>query len=233
MSNVHEGHRDRIKRRFLHDGLRGFETHEMLEMLLFFGIPRRDTKETAYALLEYFGDLSRVLQATYDELIQVKGITPTAAILVSFCGQLIREYYDLETKDIILDSAEKMGQFILPKFFGEHNEKLLLICMDGKCRVLHSCFLSEGSINATQIHIRRILEQAIRNRATIAVLAHNHPSGFAIPSKDDQESTRRLVCALHTVGIHLADHIIIAENDFVSMRSTPFLAPLFMPPKDL
>lgn len=234
MSNVHEGHRERVKRRFLREGLRGFEPHQILEMLLFYGIPRKDTNEIAHALLEYFGDLSGALKATYDELMQVKGMTPGAATLVSFSGQLVREFYDLKiSNDTILDSAEKMGQFVLPKFFGEHNEKVLLVCMDGKCKVLHSSFVSEGSINATQIHIRRILEQAIRNRATLVVVAHNHPNGFAIPSKDDQDSTRKLVRALHTVGIHLADHIIVADNDYVSMRSTPLLAPLFIPPDDI
>lgn len=230
MSDLHDGHRQRMKQRFLRDGIRGFEPHQIVEMLLFYGIPRKDTNEIAHALIDNFGSISGVLKASYDDLLNVKGITPGAATLLCFCGQLIREYFDSEiSKDMILDSTEKMGQFILPKFLGEHNEKVLLVCMDNKCKVLHSSFVSEGSMNATEIHMRRILEQAIRNHATAVVVAHNHPSGFAIPSIEDQQSTRALVNALHIVGIHLVDHIIVSDGDFVSMRSTPALSSLFMP----
>ncbi|MDD3693515.1 MAG: DNA repair protein RadC [Oscillospiraceae bacterium] len=229
-SKLHDGHRQRMKQRFLRDGMRGFEPHQIVEMLLFYGIPRKDTNEIAHTLIENFGSLSGILKASYDDLLNVKGMTPGAATLLCFCGQLIREYFDSEiSKDMVLDSTEKIGQFILPKFFGEHNEKVLLVCMDNKCKVLHSSFVSEGSMNATEIHVRKILEQAIRNHATAVVVAHNHPSGFAIPSIEDQHSTRALVNALHIVGIHLVDHIIVAEGDFVSMRSTPALSSLFMP----
>ncbi len=231
MSNrLHDGHRQRMKQRFLREGIRGFEPHQIIEMLLFYGIPRKDTNEIAHALIDNFGSLSGILKASYDDLLNVKGMTPGAATLLCFCGQLIREYFDSEiSKDMILDSTEKMGQFILPKFLSEHNEKALLVCMDNKCKVLHSSFVSEGSMNATEIHMRRILEQAIRNHATAVVVAHNHPSGFAIPSMEDQQSTRALVNALHIVGIHLVDHIIVSDGDFVSMRSTPSLSALFKP----
>ncbi|HBT64858.1 MAG TPA: hypothetical protein DEB10_09400 [Ruminococcaceae bacterium] len=227
---LHQGHRERIKKRFLRDGLQGFEPHQILEMLLFFGIPRKDTNEIAHELLDTFGSLSGVLKASYDDLLNVKGMTPGSATLVRFSGQLIREYYNSElSKDMILDSTEKMGQYVLPKFFGEYNEKVLLVCLDNKCKVLHSSFVSEGSMNATEIHVRRILEQAIRNHATAVVLAHNHPSGFALPSLEDQQSTKAITNALYVAGIQLVDHLIVAEDDFVSMRSTPALASLFKP----
>ncbi|HCA28423.1 MAG TPA: hypothetical protein DEP23_01995 [Ruminococcaceae bacterium] len=227
---LHQGHRERIKKRFLRDGLQGFEPHQILEMLLFFGIPRKDTNEIAHELLDTFGSLSGVLKASYDDLLNVKGMTPGSATLVRFSGQLIREYYNSElSKDMILDSTEKMGQYVLPKFFGEYNEKVLLVCLDNKCKVLHSSFVSEGSMNATEIHVRRILEQAIRNHATAVVLAHNHPSGFALPSLEDQQSTKAITNALYVAGIQLVDHLIVAEDDFVSMRSTSALASLFKP----
>jgi DNA repair protein RadC len=201
-------------------------------MLLFYGIPRKDTNEIAHELLNTFGSLSGVLKAPYEDLLSVKGMTHGAATLIRFSGQLIREYYDSElSKDMILDSTEKMGQFVLPKFFGEHNERVLLICLDNKCKVLHSSFVSEGSMNATEIHVRRILEQAIRNHATAVVIAHNHPSGFALPSFEDQQSTKVLTNTLHVAGIQLIDHLIVAEDDYVSMRSTPALASLFKPSK--
>jgi DNA repair protein RadC len=229
---VHKGHRERLKNRFLRDGLRGFEPHQILEMLLFYAIPRKDTNPIAHELINTFGNLSGVLKASYDDLLKVKGVTPGAATLICFCGQIIREYYDSElSKDMILDSAEKMGQFILPKFFGEHNEKVLMVCLDNKCKVLHTSFISEGSINATQISVRRILEQAIRNHATAVVVAHNHPSGFALPSVEDQKTTKILTNALNVAGIQLVDHLIVADDDYVSLRSTKMLAHLFKPDK--
>ena len=159
-------------------------------------------------------------------------MTPGAATLVSFSGQLIREYYDSDlSKHLILDSADKMAQFVLPKFFGEHNERILMICLDNKCKVLHCTFVSEGSINATEIHIRRIMEIALRNHASAVVLAHNHPNGFALPSYEDQQSTKKITDALHIAGIELVDHIVVADDDYVSMRSTPTMEALFRPSK--
>ncbi|HHV50885.1 MAG TPA: RadC family protein [Clostridiales bacterium] len=230
--DVHKGHRARLKQRFLREGLRGFEPHQILEMLLFFGIPRRDTNPIAHELINTFGNLSGVLKASYDDLMKVKGVTPSSATLISFCGQLIREYYDSElSKDMILDSTDKMGQYILPKFFGERNEKVLLVCLDNKCKVLHTSFVSEGSINATEVSVRKILEQAIRNHATAVVIAHNHPNGFALPSVEDQQTTKKITNALSVAGIQLVDHLIVADDDYVSMRSTKMLAHLFKPEK--
>jgi DNA repair protein RadC len=231
--HMHAGHRERLKKRFLRDGLRGFEPHQILELLLFYGIPRRDTNPIAHELINTFGNLSGVLKASYDELLKVKGVTPGSAALICFCGQLIREYYDSEVskKDIVLDSTEKMGEYILPKFFGERNERVLLVCLDNKCKVLHSSFVSEGSINATEISVRRILEQAIRNHATAVVVAHNHPSGFALPSVEDQKTTKVLTNALNVAGIQLVDHLIVADDDYVSLRSTKMLTHLFRPDK--
>jgi len=225
--NLHEGHRNRVKKRFLRDGLQSFEPHQILEMLLFFGIPRKDTNVTAHQLIETFGGLSGVLKASYQDLAEVKGITPSSAMLISFCGQLIREYYTISPQDLVLDSTQKMGNYILPRFFGETNEKVLLVCLDSKCKVVYSSFISEGSMNAAEIHVRRILEQAIRSHAAGVVIAHNHPGGFALPSSDDVLSTQELIKSLSANHIHVIDHIIVADDDFVSMRSTPSLATMF------
>jgi len=225
--NLHEGHRNRVKKRFLKDGLQSFEPHQILEMLLFFGIPRKDTNVAAHQLIETFGGLSGVLKASYQDLEEVEGITPSSAMLISFCGQLIREYYSNSPQDIVLDSTQKMGSYILPRFFGETNEKVLLICLDSKCKVVHSSFISEGSMNAAEIHVRRIFEQAIRSHAAGVVIAHNHPGGFALPSSDDVFSTQELIKTLSSNHIHVIDHIIVADDDYVSMRSTPSLATMF------
>ncbi len=227
---IHDGHRERLKQRFLREGLRGFEEHQILELLLFFGIPRRDTNEIAHTLLNQFGNLPGVLKASYEDLAKVKGVTANAAVLMRLSGSLIREYYDRDLpKDMILDTPDKIGEFILPKFFGEQNERVLVVCMDNKCKVLNCAFVAEGSVNATEISVRRILEQAITSHATAVVIAHNHPSGFALPSAEDQATTRMIAQVLEVAGIQLVDHLVVAEDDFVSMRSTPTMASLFQP----
>lgn len=225
---LHSGHRERLRQRFLRDGLHGFEPHHTMELLLFYGIPRRDTNEIAHRLLDTFGSIPGVLMASYEELVKVPGITANAAALIRLTGELVREYYDGQLpKDMILDTPEKIGKYILPKFIGEHNEKVLLVCLDNKCKVLQCSFVSEGSVSATEINVRRILEQAINSHATAVVIAHNHPSGFALPSVEDQTSTRSIARTLDAAGIQLVDHLVVAEDDYVSMRSTPTMAPLF------
>ena len=225
---LHSGHRERLRQRFLREGLRDFEPHHTMELLLFYGIPRRDTNEIAHRLLDTFGSIPGVLMASYEELVKVPGITANAAALIRLTGELVREYYDGQLpKDMILDTPEKIGKYILPKFIGERNEKVLLVCLDNKCKVLQCSFVSEGSVSATEINVRRILEQAINSHATAVVIAHNHPSGFALPSVEDQTSTRSIAFTLDAAGIQLVDHLVVAEDDYVSMRSTPTMAPLF------
>lgn len=227
-ANIHEGHRDRIKQRFLKEGLEHFERHQIVEMLLFFGIPRKDTNVVAHKLMTAFGTLTRLLEAPYEELIKVEGVTPNAAMLICFCGQLAREYYnDRSIVGTILSSTEETGRFIVPKFMGMKNEAVLLVCMDNRCRVLSSGFISEGDVNSADINTRLIMQEALKHNATALLIAHNHPNGHALPSKQDIETTSAMIKSLAVADIRLLDHLIVAENDFISMRDTPTLAPMF------
>lgn len=227
-TNIHDGHRDRMKQRFLKEGLTHFDRHQIVEMLLFFGIPRIDTNEQAHRLMDTFGSLSGILEAPYEELRKVEGIPANAAALICFCGQLFREYYeDKYAAGTILHSTEDIGRLVLPKFMGRKNEAVLLICLDNRGKVLNSSVVFEGSVNAAEINIRLILQQALRHNATAAVIAHNHPNGHALPSKEDITTTMQLIKALEVAGIRLIDHLVVAEDDYVSMRETPTIAPIF------
>lgn len=225
---LHDGHRARVRQRFLTEGLRGFESHQILEMLLFYGIPRRDTNELAHRLINTFGSLSRVMEAEYEDLLKVPGMTAQAATLIQFCRQLSAEYIaDRDEVGCLLDSTDKVGRFLLPRFLGRTKEAVMLMCFDGKCRLLNCSVIFEGSINTVDISIRLALQQALRWDAAAVIVAHNHPYGHALPSREDINTTLTLGRQLSVVDVQLLDHIIVADNDYISMRDSAEFAPIF------
>jgi DNA repair protein RadC len=225
---LHDGHRERVKQRFRNEGLRHFETHQMIEMLLFYGIPRRDTNEIAHQLLNTFGSLSSVLEADYEELLHIKGMTTGAATLINFCGKLSQAYYeDKFSTGNVLQSTPETGAFLVPKFMAMKNEAVMLVCLDNRCKVLNCSVIFEGSVNAAEINVRLALQQALRYNATSVILAHNHPSGQSTPSQEDVRTTMTVAKALSMADIRLLDHIIVAGNTYTSMRDAPAWAPIF------
>ena len=227
-THPHGGHRLRVKARFRHEGLEHFATHEVIEMLLFFGIPQGDTNELAHTLLDRFGSLAGVLEAPYEELKQIKGISEHAATLIGFSRELACLYYkEKYAVGTVLNSIHEVGQYIQPKFLGRKNEAVVLLSMDNRRKVLNCTVVFEGSVNATEINIRLILQQALLDNATVAVIAHNHPNGYAFPSSEDIASTQKLVKALAMAGIRVMDHLIFSDDDFLSMSQTESLQYLF------
>lgn len=217
---LHEGHRQRLLRRFIEEGLDKFEPHNKLELLLFYAIPRRDTNEIAHRLLDTFGSFSAVLDAPIEELEKVPGIGTSAAAYLKLLGQTAQAYYTDQQKDICLDTTKKAGEYLLPRFIGRTQEAVCLVCLDQKCRVLNASMIHEGSVHAAEVNVRKIISTALKFNATGVILAHNHPGGIALPSPEDLATTRRIEQALEVVGIHLMDHIIIAERDFVSLADS-------------
>ena len=220
MANVpiHKGHRDRLKQRFLEEGLDNFTDIQVLELLLFYAIPQKDTNPIAHALLDRFGSLSRVLEADVEELKKVPGISDHSATLLALVTELCRYYQvDCSQRMEVLTTLDACGAYLVPRFFGRNNETVFLLCLDAKCKVLCCKEVGEGSVNSASISIRKIVETALSANATTVVLAHNHPSGVALPSAEDVQTTRRIAAALSAVEVHLADHIVVAEGDYVSM----------------
>ncbi len=225
---LHDGHRQRMKNRFYVGGLASFEQHEIIEMLLFFGVARKDTNPLAHRLINAFGSLSGVLDAPREELLRVDGVTEHIATLLNFSGALAREYFRRQAgTGLTLQTTQETGKFVLPQFIGADREMVFLICMDNRCRVLNSSMIFKGDINATEISVRVVLQTALRHNSTSVIIAHNHPKGFAIPSKQDIASTIALRKALDAAGILLVDHLIVADEDFVSMRDTAGLSHIF------
>lgn len=223
---LHEGHRERLKERFRREGLDGFTDVQVLELLLFFCIPRRDTNPIAHELLARFGSLHQVLEAPVHELEKVEGIGQQASTLISLTRQLARSYGVSQVSvDKILNTTSKCGGYLKPFFLGKRDETVYLLSLDAKCKALSCMEVGRGSVNSAGLSIRKIVETALSVNATSVVLAHNHPSGLALPSNEDVVTTRRVAMALNTVGILLADHIIVADDDFVSLAQSGLYHP--------
>ena len=219
--SIHDGHRQRLKNQFLRSGLDGFSEVQALELLLFYCIPRKDTNPIAHALLDRFGSLAQVLEAPVEELMQVENVGEQAATFLHLVTEVGRYYMVNRNSQVkILPSLEACAQYLVPHFYGRRNEAVFLLCLDAKCKVLSCREIGEGSVNSTGISVRKVMECALAVNATTVVLAHNHPSGVAIPSGDDVLTTRRIAAALAAVDIHLADHIVVADGDYVSMAQS-------------
>lgn len=224
MNDIHKGHRERLRRRMLEKGLDHFEKHEVLELLLFYAIPRCDTNQLAHSLINTFGSLAGVLDAPYEELLKVPGMGPNAAALFKMIPQLLRAYLtDQSERGCVLDSAAKLGKYLVGRYVGCRVERTYLLCLDNTGRLLACRMLSEGSLEQVPVIPRQVAEEAMRTGASVVVLAHNHPNGFAIPSSQDVSATRSLFKALQGVGITLADHIVVARQDYYSLAGAGVL----------
>lgn len=219
--SIHEGHRLRLKERFLSEGLDGFSEIQVLELALFYCIPRKDTNPIAHALLDHFGGLSQVLEAPVEELKRVPGMGESSAAYLHMITEVGRYYMvHRSTQTSVLPTLEQCAEYMVPFFLGRRVETIFLLCLDAKCKVLCCKEVGEGSVNSAGISVRKIVEVALGAGATSAVLAHNHPSGVALPSDEDIQTTRRIAMALSAVEITLADHIVVADGDYVSMAQS-------------
>ena len=224
--SVHQGHRQRLRERFLEEGLENFQEHEVLELLLYYCIPRRDTNALAHDMIDHFDSLAAVLEAPAKELKAVDGVGDSVATFITLL-QAAERYYLVHRQDdgIPLTSVEACGRYLIPKFRNLRNESVYLLSLDAKCKMLSCRLVGEGSVNSAAVPIRRIVEMALDAGATSVVLAHNHPSGIALPSGEDVQTTRRLAMALNAVEIALVDHIIVADEDYVSVVQSGMYRP--------
>ena len=222
--SIHEGHRSRLKQRFAEHGERVFDDHQLLELMLFYAVPQGDVNPLAHRLINHFGSFAAVLDAKPEELRKVKGVGDHTALFLSMFPQVLRRYMASKSgnEELICSTADA-GEFLLPYFFGARNETAFLLCLDAKGKVLSCRFLAEGSLDRVGLNSRQVVETALENRASSVILAHNHISGLATPSEADVALTLALRPLLRSLGIHLLDHLIIADGDFVSMAQSGLL----------
>ena len=223
MENLHEGHRKRMKERFIKSGLDDFAPHNILELLLFYSIPRGDTNPVAHRLIDTFGSLSGVFDATPEELAKVDGVGENSAILISMIPQIARKYLEdkADTANIV-GGCSDIGAFLLPKFVGRTNEALMMVSIDNKNKIISCSVVAEGTVDSAKVSRRKIMEEAMKVKATRVILAHNHPCGVAVPSSEDVVMTKEIGRLFAQVGIELVDNIIVANDDYVSMAASGF-----------
>ena len=215
----HAGHRARRKALFLEHGLDVFADHEALELLLYYALPRVDTNPIAHRLITAFGNLDGVLRAKPEDLARVEGVGDHAATLLSLILPLARRARMCAAKSpVILSDTERQGAYFLELLENEREERFCQACLDAKGKLLLCATIGQGAPGSVVLNVRTITENAFRSGASAVVLAHNHPSGLALPSRDDIQATRMVQEALQSVGVRLVDHIIVADGDFVSLR---------------
>lgn len=222
--SIHDGHRARLRKRYIEQGLNGFNELNALELLLFHAIPRKDTNPIAHALIDRFGSLAGVFEADIKELMDVPGVGESAAVLISMLPQMMRKVMSSKNEDIsIISSSEEAGQFLVPRFAFEKDELVLLVCLDARKRIMSCTEISRGVMNSVAVNVRKVVETAVLTKADSVLIAHNHPQGFALPSREDRDMTRRIMQSLASIGIELIDHIIVADGEFVSMAQSDML----------
>jgi DNA repair protein RadC len=218
--NLHKAHRSRVKERFEQQGLDGFEDHQVLELLLFYAIPRVDVNALAHTLMNRFRSLHGVFDAGIDELKRVPGIGENAALLIKLIPQLSRRYMisQLNAKNqTVLSDSGQAGQFLTPFFHGERDEVVYVVCLDNRNKVISCKQLFRGDLKAARVSVRKILELVLKDGAAGVILAHNHPGGSPDPSEEDVALTREIAKILRTVDVTLNDHIIVSGTEFASL----------------
>lgn len=222
--NVHAGHRQRMRERFIQHGLSNFNDVNVLELLLFYALPGKDTNPIAHRLMDTFGTLDGVFDASTEALKTVPGVSEATAVLLHLVPEAAQRYFTYKNMpgDILRDSSD-VGAYMKPRFLTCRNETLYLICLDAKLKVLDCREVGQGNTTSVPVNTRKIMQIALSQNASVVILAHNHTSGIAIPSEEDIAATRRLKKLLAQVGIVLTEHIVVAGDDFVSMADSGFL----------
>ncbi len=223
---MHDGHRARVRQRVLREGLQHLAPHNVLEVLLFFSLPRGDTNELAHRILDaYHGDLVAATEAPVEDLLRIEGVGENTAFLLKMIPEIAAYYRQARIKDsVVLDNVDSLREYFVPMFYGKHQEELHLVCLDAALRPISDTLIAEGSTTATAVNIKRIVETAISRHAARVMLAHNHPSGNPIPSTRDESATKEIAAALRLVDIDLTDHIIVADEGVFSMHRSGFVA---------
>jgi DNA repair protein RadC len=220
----YHGHRDRLRKRFLQQGLEGFQDYEALELLLLFVARQKDMKPVAKDLIARFGSFKNVLDAPYEELEDVPGVGPTAVTLIHFVKQAAARYLQQTSQSrFSLDSPEALIQYCILSMGAEPNEKFRVICLDGNFAIVAESDVAEGTVDQATVYPRKVMEIALQAKATSLVFVHNHPDGNVTPSDFDRTLTRGLVLAAKTMHISVYDHIVVSRDTYFSFREDGLL----------
>ena len=219
--NHHAGHRQRVKEEFLARGLEGWPDHRVLELLLFYAIPQGDVNPLAHELIDRFGSLDKVLDASADELKKVPGLGEHSIALLRLIPQLSGRYTaGRGGPGQLVHTSEEAARLLFPYFYAAANEMVYVLCLDAKGKSLGVRRVSEGNLVSSEVNVRRVAEICMALGASYFYLAHNHTSSLAFPSEEDWRATDLVRAALAPLGVSLVDHLIFVDGDAVSLRDS-------------
>lgn len=223
-ANVHEGHRERMRLRFREaNGFDGFSEHEVIEMLLFYVCPRRNTNEIAHDLINKFGGIAGIFEADYDDLTKVKYITDNAATFFKMIPKFMPIYYNSKSSGTTYDNTKKLIELFEPYFVGLAHEEFRAAYFNNKLALIRNVALDSGDPSSSPVNIRKLVEIALRENATAVAIAHNHPKTSSKPSTKDINTTQDIIDVLKAINIDFLDHIIIGENDATSLMDKAYI----------
>lgn len=226
-THEHGGHRQRMRRRVRAAGLDSLADHEVLEVLLYFALPRGDTNSLAHRLLRRFGSLSGVLEAAPEDLQKVEGIGENAAFVLSIVPELAARYLqDKNRRRPIFGSTEAFARYVQALFASESREAAYMLCLNGNLQLINTVRLNEGSVGSVEVPVATVVERALQAKARGVVLAHNHPSGRTKISCEDFELTKRCMKALDCVDIKLLDHFVVCGDSCISFVESRYMEAL-------
>ncbi|MBQ9963930.1 MAG: RadC family protein [Clostridia bacterium] len=226
-TNPHKGHRQRMKRQFRRVGIDQFEPHQVLELLLFYAVPQRDTNPLAHRLLDKFDDLPSVLDADYQSLCSVEGVSEHTATFLMLCGQLLTRYHKEKQEKKVFSSMAEIAEHLAKRFVNVKTEQMVLLSLNNRRKEINCSVIKSGTETTVEASVRELVQIALRCGATAVVVAHNHPVGNCKPSDADVKATKTMVNTFQMLNITFLDHLIFAEDGYCSLRESPFLAPLF------
>ena len=219
--SIHSGHRSRLKRLYEEFGIDALSDHEVVELLLFYSIPRRDTNRLAHELLNSFGCLENIFAAPLSALVKTNGIKKNSSLLIKLVPDIaIRIEKSKSRNDLRMESSAQIGDYLMPYFINRVTEAVMFLGLDTRQRIVCCKQISEGNFNSANINIRLIIEEAIKFNAAYIVLAHNHPSGTALPSLADINTSKDIYSICQSIGVVFYDHLIFAGDDYISFADS-------------
>lgn len=216
-TDTQQGHRKRLREKFLKTGLSGFHDYEIIELLLSLGTPRRDCKMQAKEALNKFQTLRGVLEASLEELEQIKGIGPHSAFGIKLVQEVAREFLKAKIIDKpFYHSSQEVFDYLYHTMRDLKKEVFKVIYLNSQNQIMETIDLSEGTVNSSAVPPREVIEGALKSHAISLIFVHNHPSGNPNPSLSDRDLTRELVYAGKIMQLKVLDHIIIGDNKYFS-----------------
>ncbi len=220
-SDIHAGHRRRLRERCSRGGVADLPAHEVLELLLTYPIPRVNVNDLAHALIHRFGSLPAVLDADMETLMSVPGVGPEAARFLHLLPLIFRRYLvDKQDLSAPMNTLAKVSEFVTTHYTGVTREETCVLLFDNTMRLIICSYVSDGTVNSTHDPIRRIIDLTVTHRASSVILVHNHPHGLAIPSAADIAFTDALANVLESIGVPLLEHLIVSDHSVAPILRT-------------